>query len=125
MAKSPVGGGIPLTLPVTVNLMKLATSIEVKGGDKRISSALRQAWRAQSCSADLEQPQGASDALAQVTKAADGIDPLALLHVQSGLLTTAILLYARATAPAGRRVNAGRFSSMRRSSCRNSRPITT
>ena len=33
--------------------------------------------------------------------------------------------YARATAPAGRRVNAGRFSSMRRSSCRNSRPITT
>src|SRR3546814_6363133 len=81
--------------------MKLATSIEVKGGDKGVSSALRQAWRAQSCSADLEQAQGACDALAQVTKAADGIDPLALLYVQSGLLMTAILLYARATATSG------------------------
>jgi len=107
LAKSPLGGGIPLTLPVTVNLMKFATSIEVKGGDKRISSALRQAWRAQSCSADLEQAQGACDALAQVTKAADGIDPLALLHVQSGLLTTAILLYARATATSGSKSERG------------------
>src|SRR3546814_7958748 len=81
LAKSPLGGGIPLTLPVTVNLMKLATSIEVKGGDKRISSALRQAWRAQSCSADVEQAQGACDALAPVTKAADGIDQIGRAHV--------------------------------------------
>src|SRR3546814_9938847 len=83
------------------------SSIEVKGGDKRISSALRQAWRAQSCSADVEQAQGACDALAQVTKAADGIDPLALLHVQSGLLMTAILLYARATATSGSKSERG------------------
>src|SRR3546814_17881527 len=99
--RSPLGGGIPLTLPVTVNLMKLATSIEVKGGDKRISSALRQAWRAQSCSADVEQAQGACDALAQVTQAAVGIDPLSLLHLQSGLLMNSLLLYARATPTSG------------------------
>src|SRR3546814_19010802 len=55
----------------------------------------------------LEQAQGACDALAQVTKAADGIDPLALLYVQSGLLMTAILLYARATATSGSKSERG------------------
>src|SRR3546814_4318934 len=99
--------------------MKLATSIEVKGGDKRISSALRQAWRAQSCSADVEQAQGACDALAQVTKAADGIDPLALLHLQSGLLMTAILLYARPTATSGSTSRSEEHSSELQSLLRN------
>ena len=107
MAEIPLGGGMPFTLPVTVNLMKLATSIEAKGGDKRISSALRQAWRAQSCSADLEQAQGACDALTQLTEKPASIEPGALLHVQSGLLTTAILLYARATATGGSKSERG------------------
>ncbi len=107
MAVSPLGGGTPFALPVTVNLMKLASSIEAKGGDRRISSALRQAWRAQSCSADLEQAQGACDALAQLTENSGSIDPLSLLHAQSGLLTTAILLYARATATGGSKSERG------------------
>lgn len=65
---------MPFTLRVTVNLMKLATSIGAKGGDKRISGALRRAWRAQSCSADLEQAQGAYDALAQLTENSGSIE---------------------------------------------------
>lgn len=102
MAERPSGGGMPFTLPVTVNLMKLAASIDARGGNKKVSSALRQAWRAQSCSADLEQAQGACDALHRVTGTSDNMDPVVLLHVQSGLLTTAILLYARATATSGK-----------------------
>lgn len=81
MAQSPLGGSIPFTLPVTVYLMKLAALIDARGGNKKVSSALRQAWRAQSCSADLEQARVSTMrfiALHQVTAASDEMDPASL-----------------------------------------------
>lgn len=94
--KSP-SGGLLLPLPATVNLIRLAASLEVRGVSRKLTGALRTAWRAQSCFADLRQAQGACGALDSLAPAAASLEPGALLHIQSSVLATAILLYTRAT----------------------------
>lgn len=95
MALKPTGLLVPL--PITVNLMTLASSLEARGISRKMAGALRTAWRAQSCFADLCQAQGACDALDALAPTAAALEPGTLLHIQTGVLATAILLYARAT----------------------------
>lgn len=101
---SPSDGGF-VTLPLTVDLMKLGRAVEARGGSKKLIRALRTAWRAQSCFADLRQAQGACDALDALLVGSASLDPGTLLHLQSGTLATAILLYARATSSSSAKAN--------------------
>lgn len=97
MVTNSPDSGLLITLPMTVDLMRLAASLEVKGGSRKLAKVLRTAWRTQSCLADLQHAQGTCDALESFSAAAASLEPAAILHTQSALLTTAILLYARAT----------------------------
>lgn len=101
--KSPAES-LTIALPATVDLMRLGNALESKGVSRKLARALRTAWRAQSCFADLGQAQGACDTLDTLTPAVIG-DPGVLLHVQSSLLSTAILLYARATTTSSAKAN--------------------
>jgi len=94
-----------VTLPLTIDLMKLGLSVEARGGSKKLARALRTAWRAQSCFADLRQAQGTCEALNSVAVSGASLEPNILQHVQSGLLGTAILLYARATSSSSAKAN--------------------
>lgn len=88
---------LPLPLPITVDLMKLGSSVEAKGGGHRLAKSLRTAWRAQSCLSDLRHAQGICDAIDTVSHLVDTLDTGTYFHVRSGMLATAVVLYARAT----------------------------
>lgn len=90
-----------MSLPVTINLMALATELETKGGKRKLREALKNAWRAQSCLADLNQAQDVCAVIDRLRLETASIDQVALIQMQSALMTTAILLYARATATGG------------------------
>ena len=90
-----------IELPVTVDLLKLASSIEARGGSKKLAGTFRMAWRAQSCVADLRQAQAACDVLDKLPPLASTLDPATLLSMQSALFASAVTLYARATATGG------------------------
>ena len=95
-----------LPIPVTVDLQKLPASLEVRGGNRRLATALRNAWRAQSCVADLGQAQSACDAL-DTSSSQTAFDDATLWQLQTGLLTSGVLLYARATSTGGSRKERG------------------
>jgi len=97
MTQNPVVGGLLISLPVTVDLMKFASWLKVNGGNRKVAGALRTAWKTQSCLADLSQAQGACDALDLLKSTAPSLGSGALDNICSGVLGTAILLYARAT----------------------------
>lgn len=101
MNDGPNIAAIPVRLPVVVDLMKLAASIEARGGNRKVSGALRNAWRAQSCLADLKQAQSASDAFAAFAGQSEHLDPATLFQTQSALISMAVILYARATSTGG------------------------
>jgi hypothetical protein len=105
MVRGPLFVRVPL--PVTVDLMKLAASLEARGGNRKLAGALRNAWRAQSCVADLGQAQSACDALDALESADVSFDPATLWQLQTGLLTSGVLLYARATSTGGSRKERG------------------
>ena len=94
--KSPTGV-LLLPLPATVDLIKLAASLEVRGVDKKLTGALQDRLEGAVLFADLRQAQGACGALNSLAPAAASLEPGALLHIQSSVLAAAILLYARAT----------------------------
>lgn len=90
-----------MPFPVTIDLMALAADLE-KGGKRKLRERMKSAWRAQSCLADLHQANdicGVLDRLAQQQQLS--IDNAGLVHIHSALMTTAILLYARATYTSG------------------------
>lgn len=95
-----------LPFPVTVDLLKLAASLEVRGGNRRLAAALRNAWRAQSCVADLGQAQSACDAL-ETLSSQPPFHGATLWQLQTGLLTSGVLLYTRATSTGGSRKERG------------------
>ena len=84
-------------LPVTVDLMKLAASLEARGISRSLAGSLRTAWRAQSCLADLRHAQGACDSFDALSHLAGTPDAPTLFHLRSGVLASAVLLYTRAT----------------------------
>lgn len=86
--------------PAIVDIMKLARSLEVQG-NRKVAGAFRSAWRAQSCASDLLQSQAICDALDSVERHSASLDATSIWHIRSGLLASAVLLYARATATAG------------------------
>lgn len=90
-----------MSLPVTINLMALAAELEAKGGKRKLRNALKSAWRAQSCLADLNQVQDICVEIDRLKLQTFSIGQTALVHMQGALMTTAILLYARATATGG------------------------
>ena len=87
-----------MSLPVTVDLMALARELEHRGGKRKLRGALESAWRAQSCLADLNQVRDILAVIDRLKAQTVSIDQTTLVHAQSALMTTAILLYARATA---------------------------
>lgn len=99
------GNDYSLPLPVTVDLMKLGSSLEAQGKGRRLAGALRTAWRAQSCLADLRQAQGICNEIDTVSQFVDTLAPSTLFHVRSGMLATAVLLYARATTSSSSKKN--------------------
>ena len=88
-------------LPVTIDLLALAEALERRGGKRKLAGALWNAWRAQSCVADLRQAEGIIDTLDQLTAGLASVGPPSLMNIQSSLLSSAILLYARATSTGG------------------------
>ena len=88
------------TLPDTIDLMAMAAALEARGGKRRLSGALRNAWRSQSCLADLRQAQDICGVLDQLTAGPLFIEST-LTQIQGSLLASAILLYARATHTSG------------------------
>src|ERR1044072_1951389 len=90
-----------MPLPVTVDLMALARELERRGGKRKLRGTLERAWRAQSCLADLNQVRDILGVIDRLKAQTVSIDQTALVHAQSALMTTAILLYARATATSG------------------------
>lgn len=96
MSEGPLGGAL-ISLPITVDLLKLASSLEARGVTRKLAGSLRTAWRAQSCLADLGQAQGACDALDSISDNPGTLGAAALFHLRSGTLAAAIMLYARAT----------------------------
>lgn len=94
-------------LPVTIDLLGLAGALELRGGKRKLAGALRSAWRAQSCVADLRQSESICATLDQLTAVSPSFGTPSLLNIQSALLSTAILLYARATSTSGSRAERG------------------
>jgi hypothetical protein len=90
-----------MPLPLTVNLMALAIELERRGGKRKLAGVLRSAWRAQSCLADLNQVRDILVVLVDLRPSAPSMAPSAFVQVQSALMTSAILLYARATSTGG------------------------
>ena len=88
-------------LPDTIDLLALAEALERRGGKRKLAGALRTAWRAQSCVADLRQAEGICETLNELTAGSSTCGGPSLLNIQSSLLSTAILLYARATSTGG------------------------
>lgn len=88
----------PEGLPVTVDLLALAVALEKRGGKRKLAGALRSAWVAGSCLADLRRALEACSTLDALEAAKAPLGPTVVVQVQSALLATAILLYARATA---------------------------
>jgi hypothetical protein len=105
-AKPPPTGNGP-DFPVTIDLLSLAETLERRGGKRKLAGALRSAWRAQSCVADLRQAETLCETLHQLTAGPPTFGPPPLLSIQSSLLSTAILLYARATSTGGSRSERG------------------
>ncbi|HEX8240502.1 MAG TPA: hypothetical protein VF574_12250 [Allosphingosinicella sp.] len=100
MAKKSPPGDVP-NLHVTIDLLALAAALERRGGKRKLAGALRNAWRAQSCVADLRQAEVICETLDQLTDGLPTFGLPLLLNIQSCLLSTAILLYARATSTGG------------------------
>jgi uncharacterized coiled-coil protein SlyX len=87
--------------PPFSNLSALALQLEGSGKYPKLSIKLRQAWRAQSCLADLTQSQECCEALRGTLDRPRSDDTPTLLTTERALLTTAVILYARATSTSG------------------------
>ncbi len=99
-----------MPFPVTVDLLAMARALESRGGKRDLSDSLRAAWRAQSCLADLRNASEVCEVFDQLPPGAigpGGIGPGGITHIKSALLTSAILLYVRATATGGSKTERG------------------
>jgi len=98
-----LGGDLPIALPVTVDLMKVATSLRDKVARRKLVGCIRTAWTTQSCLADLRQAAGACDAIDALSTTSSTLDGYVRTHLQSATLASAIIMYVRATTSGGKR----------------------
>ena len=96
-----------MTFPPFTNLTALIGSLEKLGKYGELRKTLVQAWRAQSCLADMKQSQDCYDVLQGILKRPRSADTPELLTTERALLVTAIMLYARATSTSGQRGERG------------------
>lgn len=96
-----------MTFPSFTNLTVLIGKLEKLGKYGELRKTLMQAWRAQSCLADLKQAQDCYDVLQGILKRPGTEDTPELLTTERALLITAIMLYARATSTSGHKGERG------------------
>jgi hypothetical protein len=96
-----------VTFPPFADLTALIGKLDKLGKYGELRKTLVQAWRAQSCLADLKQAQDCHDVLVRIVKRPRSADTPELLTTERALLTTAIMLYARATSTSGQRGERG------------------
>lgn len=89
--------GKSLQLPIFVDLMALAESLKKNGRHGALKKMLMQAWRAESCLGDLRQAQYCSEALRALRQTSNNPTTVEAHIIEKSLLTTSLLLYARAT----------------------------
>lgn len=89
-------------LPTFIDLLALANSLKRNGRHGTLKKMLIQAWRAQSCLGDLTQARYCCDKLLGLRPEATGPRNPADHAIEKSLLTTAVLLYARATHTSGK-----------------------
>lgn len=93
--------GQPLPLPPFTDLGALAEELARRGKNTKLRAAITQAWRAQSCLGDLRQAFDCCSALEGIIERPRSADTSALMATERALMTTAIMLYARATSTSG------------------------
>lgn len=96
-----------MSIPPFVNLSSLAAELERSAKDNKLRMALKQAWRAQSCLGDLTQAKDCCSLLRSMVGRPRKADTAELLTVERALLTTAVVLYARATSTSGQKGERG------------------
>jgi len=87
-------------LPVFTDLRALADEL-ARRGDTKLRAQVTQAWRVQSCLGDLRQAMDCVVALKNLINRPTGEESNTLSASERALMTTAILLYARATSTGG------------------------
>lgn len=88
--------------------MGLADHLTAVGGKQRVVGALTNAWRAQSCVADLSQAGAICHQIGNLpTSVLDLLSFPELANVQTSLMTSAVILYARATHTSGSKSERG------------------
>lgn len=96
---------LAISLPETVDLMKLAASLEIKGASKKLTGALRTAWRTQSCLSDLRHAKGSCDSIDALFRVRSQFDDSSYQHLRNSAFVTSIILYARATSTSSGKKN--------------------
>lgn len=91
-----------MSSPLFTNLTALADNLPKTGIYGEVRHTLVMAWRAQSCLADIKQSRDCYDVLRRVLERERSMDTADLLTTERALLTTAIMLYARATSTSGK-----------------------
>lgn len=90
------GSGALMDFPAFTDLGALADEL-AKRGDVKLRALMTQAWRVQSCLGDIRQAIDCMDALTALVDRPKSEDTAARLATERALMTTIIMLYARAT----------------------------
>lgn len=99
-----------MNFPAFTNLSAIADSLKRNGKHKHLKWTLLRAWRAESCLADLVQAKDCCHALRKRRSDEEGPQKAHEHIEEKSLLTTALLLYARATHTSGKGVERGSIS---------------
>lgn len=94
--------GEEMTFPPFADLESLASTLKKNGKHGSLKKALMQAWRAESCLGDLKQAEDCCNVLRENLKRPKAEYTVEYHTIERALLTTAILLYARATHTGGK-----------------------
>lgn len=99
-----------MNLPDFTDLRALAAELREQEEYRRLWTSIERAARTQSCVSDLAQAQSCCDALDDLLPSARRKGTLTRSATEASLLQTAVLLYERATAAAGKRQERGSVS---------------
>lgn len=99
-----------MSFPAFTNLSALADTLSRNGKHKHLKRTLLQAWRAESCLGDLVQAKDCCAALKKRRAHEKGPQDVDGHIVERSLLTTALLLYGRATHTGGKAAERGAIS---------------
>ena len=93
-------GAMSSEFPKFTDLGSLADEL-ARGGNVKIRAPMTQAWRAQSCLGDLRQAADCADILREMEGRPHEQDTSDLIAIERALMTTIVMLYARATSTNG------------------------